>query len=151
MNLILEKTESVAYFTDMARMLWALGLPASTYDWYISDIAANGYAPWFEPVDQWMSGEALQQLLTHGNVQFEWAVFSAVPKGYRYAVVDAPGADGNPDYWTGNDIGPQLPGALFEISCFDSSATIFVGLPPELVERLCRAYPDVKPLAARSS
>lgn len=148
MNLILEDSESVAYFTNMARMLAALGIPASAYDWYLSDIEANGYPDGFEPVDQWMSGAALQRLLAQGSVQFEWGVFSAVPRGYRTIVSNAPYADGNRAYWTGEDIAPQLPGALFEIACVDSSATVFVGLPPDSVESLCRMYPDVKPLSA---
>lgn len=151
MNLILENTESVAYFTDMATMLAALGLSAATYDWYISDIDASGYPDGFDLGDQWMSGAAVQRLLAHRNLQFSWGVFSAVPGGYRVIVTHAPYADGNSTYWSGDDVGPQLPHALFEIACWDSSATIFIGLPPELVEPLCRQYPDVKPLVAHST
>lgn len=112
------------------------------YDWYISDIETNYYGTEFKSEDQWMEGHTLESFVNQNEVQFIWAVFSAVPKGFRRAVLVAPCIEGNPDYWNGKEMAPQLDGALFEIACWDSSATILVGLPPKLEENFKRAYSD---------
>ncbi len=144
MNLILEKTEQVAYFTNMREVLAAAGIRAKDYDWFISDVDAN-CAPMD---DQWISGEALADLLQRHDLQFAWAVFSAVPAGFRSTISAAPGADGNPNFWNKQDLLPQLKGALFEIVCWDSSATILINLPEQAARSFIARYPDTKPLMA---
>ncbi|GAB7127747.1 hypothetical protein JCM19000A_22540 [Silvimonas sp. JCM 19000] len=146
MNLILEKTRAVTFFTDMAQVLAASQLKAEDYDWYISDIAFNGGPAHFSREDQWMTGPELKALLAHPPFQFEWAVFSAVQPGARPPVLNAPYADGNPDYWHGTEIRPQLPGALFEIACWDNSAVILVGLPDAATAAFRATFADAKPL-----
>ncbi|MET0857774.1 MAG: hypothetical protein ABWY27_13550, partial [Telluria sp.] len=81
------------------------------------------------------------------EIQFIWAVFSAVPKGFRTAVSAAPYVEGNPDYWNGKDVAPQLEGAFFEIACWDSSATILINLPAEARRQFIAAYSDTRPLS----
>src|SRR5690606_31758162 len=120
MNLILEKTSQVTFFTNMREVLEALGIKCSDYDWYVSDVETNGYP--FE--EGWHSGEELESHIAGGNIQFIWAVFSAFPRGIRTEVNEVPYVEGNPDYWDGSDPRPQLEGANFEIACWDSSATI---------------------------
>lgn len=142
MNLILERTDQVRFFTNMRLVFSALGISAADYDWFISDIETNYYGTGFTSEDQWMEGQALQSFVSQNEVQFIWAVFSAVPKGYRPAVLAAPYIEGNPDFWNGKEMAPQLDGALFEIACWDSSATILVGLPPTLEENFKLAYSD---------
>ena len=142
MNLILERTDQVRFFTDMRLVFSALGISAADYDWFISDIETNYYGTDFTSDDQWMEGHALQSFVNQNEVQFIWAVFSAVPKGHRPTVVAAPYIEGNPDFWNGDEIAPQLDGALFEIACWDSGATILVGLPPLLEENFRLAYSD---------
>ena len=118
MSLILENTDQVPYFTNMRLVLLAVGISATNYDWYISDIETNYGPEKFSSEDRWMPGEELNLILEGDEIQFIWAVFSAVPKGYRHAVEYSPYVDGNPQYWTGDEPIPQLPGALFDSSQF---------------------------------
>ena len=84
MNLILEKTDQVCFFTDMALVFKALGLSAADYDWYVSDIETNCSVSVFSQNNRWISGRELQEFLNNSDAQFIWAVFSAVPKGHRH-------------------------------------------------------------------
>lgn len=146
MNLILERTDRVPFFTDMRATLQALGIPASDFDWYVSDIEINRPIDGFSPVDQWITGTGLRRLLESHDIQFIWAVFSAVPIGHRPLVRVAPCIDGNPSYWTGADVRPQLPDAVFEIACWDSSATLLVGLPEAAQKRFLATFPEADSL-----
>lgn len=146
MNLILERTERVRFFTDMRATLGALGIKASDFDWYLSDLETNYYGDELSSEDQWIAGGELQRLLDRNEIQFIWAVFSAVPVGHRQTVVAAPYIEGNPDYWTGSEVRPQMPGAVFEIACWDSSATILVGLPEAAEARFLAAFPETDSL-----
>ncbi|MDQ1830364.1 hypothetical protein [Massilia scottii] len=147
MNLILERTEQVAFFTNMREVLAAAGIAAQDYDWYLSNIETNFTPSAFSAEDQWMGGEALACLLREHDVQFIWAVFSAVPKGFRSSVTAAPYVEGNPDYWNGAQLSPQLDGALFEIACWDSSATILINLPAHAQRSFIATFSDTQPLA----
>ena len=102
----------------------------------------------FSQDDRWISGRELQEFLEKNDVQFIWAVFSAVPKGFRFVVEIPPYIYDNPSYWSGQEVLPQLDGALFEIVCWDSSATILVGLPAEAEASFVRAYSDTQPLVS---
>ncbi|MGQ5525509.1 hypothetical protein ACUHMQ_19950 [Chitinimonas sp. PSY-7] len=150
MNVILERSDQIKYFTNMRLVLEALGLPTSNYEWYISDIETNYYGDEFSFEDQWMSGDVLQAFLAENDVQFIWAVFSAFPKGIRPNISRVPYIDGNPDYWSGREISPQIEDALFEIACWDSSATILVGVPETALERFIQKYPETRLLIERA-
>ena len=147
MNLILEKTSQVRYFTNIQEVLDAAGIDARQYDWFVSDIDVNYTPEGFSLGDQWMTGEQLSHLVRDNDLQFIWAVFSAVPIGHRPNVVNAPYCEGNPDYWNGADPGPQLDGAVFEIACWDSSATILIGLSEHSQRAFVSKYPDARSLA----
>jgi len=131
----------------MSDVLETAGIMAQDYDWYVSDIDTNYTPDGFSPEDQWIRGEELASLVQDHKLQFNWAVFSAVPKGFRSTVSAVPYADGNPDYWNGKNAMPQLDGALFEIVCWDSSATILINLPAEAQSRFIAAYSDTRPLS----
>lgn len=146
MNLILEKTSQVYYFTEIGSVLRALGVSATDYDWYLSDLETNHVPSGFEITDQWISGEALDRLVSEHEIQFIWGVFSAVPAGFRCTVESAPFVYGNSRYWKEPDCKPQLECALFEIAGWDSSATILIGVPPQAAASFLRAYPDATPL-----
>lgn len=148
MTLILERTEQVKFFTNIQLVFSGLGISANDYDWFISDIETNYYGDNFSSKDQWINGEDLHAFITQNEMQFIWAVFSAVPKGYRCAVKSSPYVQGNPSYWNGKVVYPQLDGALFEIACWDSSATILVGLPPQLEESFIVKYSDARDLVS---
>jgi hypothetical protein len=152
MNLILEKTGQVRFFTDMRKVFTAAEIAPQDYDWYVSDIETNFTPEGFSADDQWMRGEELASFISKQEIQFIWGVFSAVPKGSRPTVSERPYADGNPYYWNGRDPAPQLKGALFEIACWDSSATILINLPKHAVRAFMANYSDTQPLikAART-
>ncbi|MDZ7812819.1 MAG: hypothetical protein U5L74_06785 [Ideonella sp.] len=147
MNLILEHTGQVPYFTEMASVFRALKISASDYDWYISDIETNYDVPGLSAENQWLTGAALHRLVTEQEIQFIWAVFSAVPRGVRPAFTNPPCANGNCSYWTDAECKPQLEGALFEIACWDSSATILVGITAEMAANFYQVYSDAKLLS----
>jgi len=145
-NLILENTNQVPYFTNMKLVFLGLKISATDYDWYVSDIETNQSANEFPQEDNWISGERLSKLLDINDIQFIWAVFSAFPRNYRSQIQSSPYIEGNPDYWCGKELSPQLSDALFEIACWDSSATIFVGLPAESEAAFRLRYPDTRSL-----
>jgi len=147
MNLILEKTDRVECFTNMREILAAADIAPEDYDWYVSDIETNWTPAGFSPTDQWFSGAALAAFLHEHEVQFIWAVFNAVPKGYRPDLSSAPYVYDNPTYWNGSEPAPQLAGAMFEIACWDSSGTILIDLPAHAAQAFVTAFPETKPLA----
>lgn len=147
MNILLEGASTMPYFTDVDTVLKAIGVAASTLDWYISDVETNVIPPGLPDGDGWLAGETLATVLSHPGLQFMWGVFSAFPSGTRFDVEQAPVADGNPDYWRDDGtLEPQLDGALFELTCWDSSAAILVGITQEQALRLGSTYPEAKPL-----
>jgi len=150
-NLILEETDQVRCYTDMRDVFEAANIAPQDYDWYVSDIETNWNPPGFSPDDQWFTGEELAAILHAYEVQFIWAVFSAVPKGLRPTPVPTPYVEDNLRYWNGTESGPQLESALFEIVCWDSSGTILINLPAHAINSFLKRYPDAKPLATARS
>lgn len=147
MNLLLEGPDGMPCYTDMRAVLKAMAVEASSYDWFVSDMEANVPISALIEGDGWLSGEEFAQLLAD-DIQFIWAVFSAVPPGIRFDVSSPPSADRNGRFWRPPDVQPQLQGACFEIVCWDSSATLFVGISPQQAECVTAAYPAAKPLSA---
>ena len=45
----------------------------------------------------------------------------------------------------------QAPGACFELVCWDSSATLLIGLSAEQAARFMRAYPEARALSPAQS
>jgi hypothetical protein len=147
MNLLLEAPDAVPYFTDVGDTLRALGVCASEFDWYVSDIETNAGLVGLPQASGWIGGSELDALLSQSGLQFIWGVFSAFPRGVRVDVAEPPFADGNTRYWQGAAaVRPQLDGASFEVVCWDSSATIVVGVTAEQAQRYRAAYPQAKPL-----
>jgi len=119
-----------------------LEIDLKDYDWHISDIEGA----WSELDDpSWLRGEELSTKLKEFDCQFVWAVISAFPKGTEPFTTDKPYADGNPRFWEGEPE-KQLQDSLFEIVCWDSSATLFIGLPNDLGEKLVANAPGIKDL-----
>lgn len=143
-NLILEKTAQVRFFTEMRSVFSALGIRACDYDWFLSDVEMNRNVAGFVVQDQWLAGDQLERLITAEEIQFIWAVFSAVPVGTRFDVKNAPFADGNSTFWHGAGGRPQLDGSLFEIVCWDSSATLLIGIDQEVADHFRAVYSDTR-------
>jgi hypothetical protein len=142
MNLILEKTDQIKYFTNMNEVFSALNIRCKDYDWYVSDIETNGV-----PIREgWHTGSELESTIQNNDIQFIWAVFSAFSAGKRVEVNDAPYIYDNPECWNSSNVGPQINEALFEIGCWDSSATILVGITPEMGSNFKSVYSDTTEL-----
>ena len=92
MNLILEKSEQVKFYTNMEDVLTALGNICCEFDWYISDIEVNKG----NIEEGWYFGVELEKILNAQNIQFIWAVFSAVPVGFRRRITNIPFVNNNP-------------------------------------------------------
>lgn len=147
MNIVLENSEKVACCTDMAAIFLAMDVDPRAYDWYVSDMETNATVPLLDEGDVWVTGDELGDLLGE-QIQFIWGVFSAFLPGVRAAVNVAPAADGNRNFWRPPDVSPQVPGACFEVVCWDSTATLLVGVSPSQAAGLLRAYPYAKPLSS---
>jgi hypothetical protein len=148
MNLILERTQQVQYFTYIPSVIEAMGIKCSDYDWYISDVETNVNCPALENANSglWLTGNELEEILENNQIQFIWGVFSAVPRGYRVNVSAPPYVDVNPNYWNNSNPKPQLLGAEFEIACWDSSATILIGISDSQAKSFCSRFSDTKNL-----
>lgn len=145
MNLLLESTDAVPYFTDVGSTLRSLGVSASEFDWYVSDIETNIVGDGIPQADGWMNGPELAHCLAQPNLQFIWGVFSAFPRGMRVDVPRPPAANGNAQLWRDDSpLSPQLDGALFELVCWDSSATILVGVTAEQADSYRAAHPQAR-------
>ncbi|MCL9780966.1 hypothetical protein M9194_05910 [Vibrio sp. S4M6] len=132
MNFIVENCPEVKWYTSLLDVESWLGIDLREYDWHFSDIEGA----WDELNDpSWVLGENLHKKLKECDYQFSWAVVSAFPKGTKPFTTEKPFADGNADLWNGH-AKKQLKSSLFEIVCFDSSATLFIGLSHTLGENL---------------
>jgi hypothetical protein len=150
MNLILESPASVPYFTDVGRILKAAGLEIRNFDWYVSDVETNIDVPDLLAGSRWFTGDELAQVLAIDRLQFIWGVLSAVPKGMRCPIEAEPFVDGNRSYWLASEARPQLPSALLEVACWDSSATILLGLSEEQAVAFKKAFPEARLLSEAS-
>ncbi len=142
MNYIQENAKGVSFYTSLKDIEKWLGIDLSNYDWHISDID-GGWPELNDP--SWVTGEELSGKLNEYDYQFVWAVLSAYPKGTCPFINDKPYADDNPEFWSGSP-SKQLNDSLFEIVCWDSSATLFIGLNESLSNNLVRSAPGIKDL-----
>ncbi len=144
MNLIQEDSDQIKSFTDLGKVANWLGIELKDYDWHLAD--AQFYPTWKDFTDPcWVKGEKLSAHITKFNPQFIWAVLSAFPKNSPPILSDQPHADMNPTFWSGIPE-RQLRTSIFEIVCWDSSATLFIDLPEDLGKRLLANAPGTKDL-----
>ncbi|CAM3206531.1 hypothetical protein [Vibrio neptunius] len=142
MNYIQEKAKGIDFYTSLINVENWLEISLSDYDWHISDIDGA----WPELDDpSWVTGQELAAKISEFDYQFSWAVISAFPKGTRPFTTDEPFADGNSIFWEGIPE-KQLKNAVFEIVCWDSSATLFIDLPSDLAKNLVANAPSIKDL-----
>ena len=118
-----------------------------SYDWLVSDIDCNWYPDERLPYGEdplLLDGATLWNILSRSNIQFIWAVFSALPRGVRPIFEDPPYADGNRDLWVGFRSRSLLN--LTEIICWDSGSTLIIGAPDSLVNDFCSHFTDAMDL-----
>lgn len=146
-NLILDRCRDIPFYTDMTRIMNIFGWDdCRHYSWLVNDIDGDWEAALPDPYA--CSGAELARVLAeHPHEQYIWAVFSAfapdiAPQQINlHTLPDAESAD----FWQDNPK-PQHPQALFEIVCWDSTCTLFIGLPDKLARRLVAAFPDCRRL-----
>ena len=141
-NYIQENTSEVDFYTSMNDVARWLEIDLKDYDWHIADI--EGAWPDLED-PSWLYGEELAKKLAEFDYQFVWSVISAFPKGTQPFTTDKPFAEGNLEFWEGEPE-KQLKDSLFEIVCWDSSATLFIGLPDHLGKKLVANAPSIRNL-----
>ncbi|GEM77643.1 hypothetical protein C1141_16045 [Vibrio agarivorans] len=142
MNYIQKNNRNIPWFTSLIDVFSWLEIEAKDYDWHFSDVDGG----WDELDDpSWVEGEELARRLCEYNYQFVWSVISAYPKGTSPFTSEKPYADGNSDFWSGIPK-KQLENSLFEIVCWDSSATLFIGMPDELQKSLLKNAPGIRDL-----
>jgi len=137
-----EKCKKIEFYTSMINVARWLEIELKDYDWHITDIEGA----WLELDDpSWVLGEMLSSKLNEFDYQFVWSVISAFPKGTEPFTSNKAFADGNPEFWKGEPK-KQIQSALFEIVCWDSSVTLFIGLPAQLEKNLITNAPNIKDL-----
>lgn len=141
MNLIQENSDEVQYFTILRDVEKWMELDFEDYDWHFAEVEANWGS---EDAPFWISGEELKSRFFGTNCQFFWAVISAFPKSTPPRLYQDVFAE-SPHFWEGTPK-KQIKESLFELVCWDSSATIWIGLSDELAERVLKNAPGVEDL-----
>lgn len=142
MNLIQEGFKKVRFYTSMLDVEQWMEIQIENFDWHMSP-TEGGWCNFNEPL--WITGLEFKKKLKIYDYQFIWSVISAFPKGSKPFTSELPYADNNPDFWHKKPV-KQLCNSLFEVVCWDSSATLFIGLSDTLAENLLKNAPDIKDL-----
>ena len=142
MNLLLTDSKHVDFYTYLDQLFEVIPRFQS-YNYLVSDLVAPN---WTSKDSVTISGTDLFQLITYSKVQFIWGVFSAFTE-IPIIPSDLPYADGNSSLWKPNSK-LQCVGAEFEIVCWDSGSTLFIGVDEALASDLKSLYPDIQQLDA---
>ena len=142
-NLILDGEPSIRYYTSMTWMMAVLGWETCRqYRWLVNHIMGNGDT--FADPSIFDGAELERWLREHPHEQYIWGVFSAFAPDAEIDLSILPDAE-SPDFWKPN-AQPQHPQALFEIVCWDSTCTLFIGLPDKLAQRVVAEFPECRTL-----
>jgi len=141
MNLILYNSKYVNLYTYLDPIFDAVPEFANFY-YLVTDLECCGSD------DERLSGEpvvisgfTLHEIIQKDEVQFIWGVFSAFNREPSIPT-ELPSADGNSKFWEGSPT-PQIKNAMFEIVCWDSTATLFIGIDHDIAAKLKVRYPDI--------
>lgn len=141
-NLILESEPSIRYYTNMHGMMEILGWKiCRQHRWLVNHIERNDDDTFADP-SVFAGAELERWLREHPYEQYIWGVFSAFAPDAEIDLSILPDAE-SPDFWQPN-AQPQHPQALFEIVCWDSTCTLFIGLPDKLAQRVVAAFPQCR-------
>lgn len=154
MNLIVEKSPEIRWYTNLSPFVSRARHRVEQYTWLVTDLEINGDWPFHEVRAGacWLGGQELARYVSEVHPQFIWAVLSAIRAGREQVAKGedvCPYADGNPNFWKGSPR-PQHPFADFEIVCWDSSATLLIGGDEELSDYFKDAYPGTLDLDAEN-
>lgn len=146
MNLIVENSPAIQWYTCLFPFLSRLGPIVDRYLWLLTNIEINsGLLPFHEdpPEAYWVTGLDLLRFVEEVRPQFIWGVLSAITHNNEQMAKRQecyPFADGNRAFWVGTPR-PQHPFAEFEVVCWDSSLTLLIGANDEVAECFRNAYP----------
>ncbi len=145
MKILIEGPGRMEPHTRLSLLFDAIGDHLRKLRWLATDWELDRYdAPFaFElrHLPLVLEGRELAEFASRHDPQFVWGVLSGFPSDARIeasALQVIPSADGNPDVWNPN-MGPQCPGAVMEIVCFDSGSTI-VSTEDDSVQARLKAY-----------
>ena len=138
-NLILDGEPSIRYYTNMHWMMEILSWETCRRH----HIERNDDTPFADP-SVFNGAELERWLREHPHEQYIWGVFSAFAPDAEIDLSVLPDAE-SPDFWQPN-AQPQHPQALFEIVCWDSTCTLFIGLPDKLAQRVVAEFPECRTL-----
>lgn len=149
MNLIVEKSPQIKWYTDLYPFFSRIESIVRSYTWLWTNVDLLAPIPFEEdaPDVYWISGDALVEFVTN-RPQFIWSVLSAISPnnvGAARKLDCYPYADGNRGLWI-NSPKPQHPHAEFEIVCWDSGATLLIGGKGEVLDAFLVAYPGAHDL-----
>ena len=146
-NLIIEKSPTIKWYSDLHPFFALVESTVREHRWLWTDVDVNAALPIPDnDVGHYLIDGGQLFDFAAGRPQFNWSVLSALPSDYDFdpAVIpreSMPYADGNPHFWHGSPR-PQFSDAIFEIVCWDSSATLLIGADgPDLLDAFRTAYP----------
>ena len=142
-GIILEK--GFKYYTDMRAILEPIREDFKKYNWLITDCECNHYPDTRIPFNTkyiWISGKDFLEIIDKHDIQFIWAVFSAIPQSIsleKALQYELPFADGYTGFWR-NPISVQHPLADIEIVPWDSSLVLLISKDEDIVSRFQNAF-----------
>ena len=145
-------------YTQMLKIINALGGRKLNYNWLITDIEAYPQKGVGEIDDEiysylnekdyvFISNLDLLDILEENDFQWIWGVFSAIPNIYSLDDVlkhELPCAEDNCDIYLDNNFIIQHPFAEIEIVAFDSSGMHIVSKDKNICNCLKLVYPDAR-------
>jgi len=141
---ILEK--GFRYYTDMRAVLKPIRNDFKKYNWLITDCECNHHPDARIPFNTehiWISGDDFLEIIDEHDIQFIWAVFSAIPKNIlvdEALKYEMPFADGYTGFWK-NPISIQHPLADIEIVPWDSGLVLLISKNEDIITRFQNSFP----------
>ena len=135
--------ENEYYYTDMLKVIKAIGGKNLDYNWLITEIETST-GDYFEDEYIILTNEELLDKLESKKIQWIWGTFSAIPKKYKQEEIlkyNLPGVE-NIDK---KEIKPQHPLAEIEIIAYDSTFVQIIA-KEEIAKRFKKIYPGAKEL-----
>ncbi len=135
--------EDEYYYTDMLKVIKAIGGKNLDYNWLITEIETST-GDYFEDEYIILTNEELLDKLESKKIQWIWGTFSAIPKKYKQEEIlkyNLPGVE-NIDK---KEIKPQHPLAEIEIIAYDSTFVQIIA-KEEIAKRFKKIYPGAKEL-----
>lgn len=135
--------EDEYYYTDMLKVIKAIGGKNLDYNWLITEIETST-GDYFEDDYIILTNEELLDKLESKKIQWIWETFSAIPKKYKQEEIlkyNLPGVE-NIDK---KEIKPQHSLAEIEIIAYDSTFVQIIA-KEEIAKRFKKIYPGAKEL-----